>query len=376
MKPYEHALVTPCATLEDWKRLRGSYIGGSDAASILGLSPYRTIGETWLAKVRAQEALEAGEEASDPDIETRFTRWGRRWEGIVLDEYQDVTGFDVERTGLTLYRHPELPFIGGTLDAQALTPAGDKRIVEAKTTDAWVQWRDQVWGPSGSDIVPDWYLVQLVVYLIVRRHEGYAMGDFAVLIGGNDHRIFHIEYDNDLADIVVDALTKFWKLVTERRAPEFDYMHKNAVALQRRIYNKVEGTSIVVPANYRVAPSHPTVLELMAQHDEYAAVETEAKKRKEAFQAELLSIAGNNAMVEIEGTNLALRRRNVKGYHVEAYDVPPRIQLDLLPRNAEKRARLLNEFSTDGQLPGHHDQGTGGARGALGVGADSEDGAE
>lgn len=338
----EQQLAQPLPDFETWKRNRGTYIGGSDAAAILGLSPYRTIGECWIEKVRAQEALEAGDETIDPEMETRFSRWGKRWEKTVLDEYQDVTGFEVRRPGLTLYRHPDLPFIGGTLDGEVVTPHGDKRVVEAKTTDAWVQWRDQMWGPSGSDQCPDHYTVQLLHYLIVRGHEGFTMGDFAVLIGGNDFRIFHIQHDEELAQMLVEQLTAFWRMVVERRAPNFDYQHKNAVALQRRIWNKVEGTSIVVPANYRVAPSEPTVLELFVEHDAADQDVKAAEARREAAKAQLMNIAGNNARVEIEGTPLAIERTQKAGYHVDAYEVQPSITVSFKPRGIAKRKEVLS----------------------------------
>ena len=339
-------LVQPCATREEWLKLRGTYIGGSDAAAILGLNPHRTIGEVWIEKVRAQEALDSGE-PGDPETETRFTRWGRRWESIILDEYQDVTGFAVRRPGLTLYRHPQFPFIGGTLDGDATTNFGDKRIVEAKTTDAFVQWRNQVWGESGTDDVPDQYLIQVMHYLIVRGHEGFTMADIAALIGGNDLRIFHIAYDSELAGIMIARLQEFWQLVLDRRAPNFDYSHKSAVELQRRIWNKVEGTTITVPANYQIAPSGETIVDLIIEHDDAVAEEKAAKARVEAARAQLMHIAGNNARVEIEGTPLAVQRTLRAGYHVDAYDVEPSIQMSIvLGKNnrTEKRKELLNEY--------------------------------
>ena len=57
-------LITPCATFDEWKRLRGTYIGGSDAAAILGLSPYRSPGEVWIEKVQARDRLDSGDVAT------------------------------------------------------------------------------------------------------------------------------------------------------------------------------------------------------------------------------------------------------------------------------------------------------------------------
>lgn len=353
-------------TFEQWRRNRGTYIGGSDAAAILGLSPFRTIGECWIEKVQAQERAELGDETLDPEMTTRFSAWGRRLESVVVDAYAEETGFTIQRPGLTLYRHPDLPFIGGTIDATAITPHGDKRVVEAKTTDGWYQYREQLWGESGSDVAPDWYVVQLMQYLIVRRHEGFTMGDFAVLIGGNDFRILHIEYDDDLAGIIVDTLTKFWRMVTERRAPSFDYAHKNAVALQRRIWNRVEGESIVVPANYRVAPSHPTVIELFIEHADAEMTKKDAEARSDAAKAQLMHITGNNSSVTIEGTPLAIVRSHRKGYHVDAYDVEPSITVGFAPRLTKKREEVLNGFREEIATQRNRDRiGTGRRRDAA-----------
>lgn len=338
--PEDPQLVTPCASFEEWRRLRGTYIGGSDAAAILGLSPYRTIGEVWIEKVQARERIDSGDVSIDPEMENRFTRWGRRLESVVLDEYQDVTGFEVRRPGLTLYRHPELPFIGGTLDGDVTTGHGDKRIVEAKTTDAFLQHRSQMWGPDGSDEVPDTYLIQLLVYLIVRRHEGFTLGDFAVLIGGNDFRTFHIPYDAELAEVIIQRLTEFWQLVVERKPPPFDYADKNAVDLQRRIWSKVSGSTVYVPADYRLPSSGNTVIDLIVERDDAAALKDAAEARFKAATAELMNIAGEAGRVEIDGMEgLAIRRKPRAAYHVNAYDVEESIVMDVVVGNNNRRER-------------------------------------
>ncbi len=331
-------------TFEEWRRNRGTYIGGSDAAAILGLSPYRTIGEVWLEKIRAQDALENETPLDDPDVPTRFTRWGKKWEPLIIEEYAEQTQNRVEMPGLTLYRHPEHPFIGGTIDATAVTPFGDKRIVEAKTTDGFLQWREQIWGPSGSSEVPDWYLVQLFQYLVVRRHEGFLVGDFAVLIGGNDFRILPVEWEQDFEDLLLERLVWFWRLVTRREPPPFDYQAKGAVELQKRIWNKVNpGSSITVPSTYSLGPDRPSIMELIIEHDDMKAVAEEATARQEAAKAELIHMAGENSRVMIEGTKIGVTRAQRAGHHVNEYDVKPYIETSFTPRTIKKREELLSE---------------------------------
>lgn len=344
MNDVTYPLVQPCTTLAEWKRLRATFIGASEAASVLGISPWKSAGEVWLEKVRAREAMEADIAADDPEVPNRFTYWGSKMEPIIIEAFADESGYTVERPGLTICRHPEYQFIGATLDARAVAPSGDKSIVEAKATDAFYQFRERVWGPTMTDQCPEWYLLQVTQQLEVVKHEGYDMGWLAVLVGGNDFRRYPIPYDRELAEMLVERLIEFWKLVERREPPPFDYTEKGALALQRRIWNRVEGTSIVVPANYRVAPSMPTVLELVIEHDDAKAEAEAATAREEAAKAQFAHIAGNHAVVEIEGTGIAITRKQKPGHHVKAYDVRPSIEMSFTPRLTKKRKEILDGY--------------------------------
>lgn len=373
-----YPLVQACSTFEEWKRLRATFIGASEAAAVLGISPWKTAGDVWIQKVRAQEAIDAATPSDDPDeVPNRFSFWGSRLEPVIIDAFAAESGYTVERPGLTICRHPEYPFIAATLDARAVSPAGDKSIVEAKATDAFYQYRERVWGPTMTDQCPEWYLIQVTQQLEVVRHEGYDMGWLAVLVGGNDFRRYPIQYDRELAEMMVERLIEFWRLVERREPPPFDYADKGALALQRRIWNRVEGTSIVVPANYSVAPSMPTILELVIEHDDAKAEAEAATARQEAAKAQLVHIAGNNVVVEIEGTGIAITRKQKSGHHVEAYDVQPYIETSFTPRLTKKRKEILDGFRQ--QITGRqNDQRTGqrriGQRQAPQLVAGTEDG--
>lgn len=55
--------------------------------------------------------------------------------------------------------------------------------------------------------MPDAYLLQCQHYLTV---TGYLEADLAVLIGGNDFRIYTIKHNTMLSEIVCERLTDFW----------------------------------------------------------------------------------------------------------------------------------------------------------------------
>ena len=80
----------------------------------------------------------------------------------------------------------------------------DRRIVEVKTAN---QYMADKWGEEGSDVVPEEYMLQCVHYMIV---EAVPVVDMPVLIGGQDFRIYTIEYDKEVAEMVIEYEHEFW----------------------------------------------------------------------------------------------------------------------------------------------------------------------
>lgn len=181
------------AWLED--RRRG--IGGSDVGPILGVSPYRTPLDVFRDK--------RGELADRPATEPM--RWGNLLEPIVRQEYSNATGREVLMPSGILH-HDRHDFMLANIDG--FTP--DNRLYEGKTART-----AQGWGEPGTDEVPQGYLFQVQHYMIV---TGYKIADIAVLIGGADFRIYTVEADPELHEMMVDAEAEFWRRVQENDPPE------------------------------------------------------------------------------------------------------------------------------------------------------------
>ena len=77
---------------EEWLQLRKTGIGGSDAAVILGISPFKSTWELWNEKVKELQTL--------PE-ETEAAYWGKLLEPVVREEF-------TARTGLRVYTEPYL----------------------------------------------------------------------------------------------------------------------------------------------------------------------------------------------------------------------------------------------------------------------------
>jgi putative phage-type endonuclease len=170
-------------------RLRRAGVTASDVAAILGLSPFAGPLDVYLAKTGQ----------ADERQDTEAMRWGRELEPLVLRRYASDRGVELEFPG-TIH-HPDHPEILGTPDAVV---AGERRGVEVKTTGSR---SSHLWGEPGTENVPAHYLIQCAMYMAICDADAW---DLAVLIGGQDYRVYTIERDLEIEALLVDAALRFW----------------------------------------------------------------------------------------------------------------------------------------------------------------------
>jgi len=200
----------------DWLKGRQTGIGGSEIAAIVGLNQYTTPMQVWESKV-------------NPIVEDNSTNepmyWGNVLEEVVAKEYAKRTGRKIQRVN-TQMRHPDFGFAIGNIDRAVINPdiSGTVRFKDGKiTTDRILECKTangfmaKQWGEVGSDQVPDSYLIQCQWYMGV---TGASICDLAVLIGGQDFRIYTINRDDDLIADLLEQGAAFWELVKNNIAPD------------------------------------------------------------------------------------------------------------------------------------------------------------
>lgn len=199
----------------DWLKQRQSGIGGSDIAAIVGLNQYKTPMQIWESKVNPVQ----DEVTSEPAY------WGNVLEDVVAKEYAKRTGRKVQRINTQL-RHRDFDFAVANIDRAVINPdiCGNVRWKDGKlTTDRLLECKTangfsvKQWGEVGSDQVPDSYLIQCQWYMGV---TGASICDLAVLIGGQDFRIYTIARDDELINDLLQQGAAFWELVKNNVAPD------------------------------------------------------------------------------------------------------------------------------------------------------------
>jgi putative phage-type endonuclease len=209
--------ITPSNHAE-WLAVRQASIGASEAATTLGLNPWETRLQLYLRKL----GLAA------PTLETPAMRWGTRLEPLLAEEYSRETGFSFVAEQLFV-RDPVRGFMSATLDRVR----EDGRILELKTCGARGAAE---WGEPGSDEVPPRYIAQVMHQLIV---TGTEVADLAVLIAGQDFRVYTVERDDAVADRIVSVEEEFWDRVQRRDPPPVD-PSRDGQALAR-LWPRAEG---------------------------------------------------------------------------------------------------------------------------------------
>ena len=185
---------------EEWRALRKKYIGGSDAACVVGLNPFASAFSLWAEKV-----------GKVPEFEGNLaTEVGTFLEEFVAKKFERETGKTVRRCNLSLV-NDTYPWAIANVDRLIV---GEDAGLEIKTTSELNMKNFR----NGE--YPGNYYCQCVHYLAV---TGKSRWYLAVLIGNREFRIFTIERDEEEIKALMDAEQAFWEgYVVPRKTPPVD----------------------------------------------------------------------------------------------------------------------------------------------------------
>ena len=194
---------------DKWREGRKHSIGASDAAAVMGISPWKTEAQLWDEKANGKTF----------DFNNADTVRGHRSESHILELYGIETGrkiFSGERIMLLSKRNW---FMSCTLDGIDFTDENNPVIIEVKS----VKFSHGEWS---DDKIPDYYFTQLLhqlavtgwneAILLVRftRNEGWESAS---------ERMYHVKRDDvqDQIDKLVRKESKFWNeyVVNKKRPP-------------------------------------------------------------------------------------------------------------------------------------------------------------
>lgn len=202
---------------EEWLELRGKYIGGSDAASVVGANPYKSAYALWCEKKGITPEFEGNER----------TRVGTFLEDYVAQRFEEETGKMVRRSNYS-YVNDEYPWALADVDRLVM---GEDAILECKTTSE-MNAKQYKYGDY-----PDRFFWQVMHYMaVLNKQKAYL----AVLIGNSDFKWFTIERNDAEIAAMMQYEKEFWDQVTSGNPPPIDGSESTRDALQAQKDNSTE----------------------------------------------------------------------------------------------------------------------------------------
>lgn len=202
------------ATADEWRAAR-TVIGGSDAAALVGLNPYKTNIELWQEKTGRRTAPDISNEA--------FVKFGHDAEPLLRGLFAlDHPQYDVGYVENNMVLNDRYPFAHASLDGWLTEKeTGRKGILEIKTTNILQSMQKEKW----NDRIPDNYYCQVLWYLMVTEFDFAVLkarlrsewhGEIRVTV--RHYIIERSEVQEDI-DELEKAGWKMWKAIQEDREP-------------------------------------------------------------------------------------------------------------------------------------------------------------
>lgn len=152
---FDQCLVDYISDDKQWHLLRGTGLGGSDAATVLGISQYQSKYELWELKTKRKKDTFKGNEATDK---------GNRLEPVLFNLFKELykDTYKVIDTKDISLSNKKCPFYRANLDGALLDVQNRKGVLELKSTTIqnkkmFDEWKDNK--------MPQNYYCQVLHYL-------------------------------------------------------------------------------------------------------------------------------------------------------------------------------------------------------------------
>ena len=253
-----------------WLEKRKHYITGTDAGKLIGVSPWGGKFAVWLDKT--------GRAA--PVVETPAMKAGKKFESAILQMYAEEMNCKLEHVdGYNLITCDKYPRLGASLDGWN----HDLQIpVDAKN----IKWKNEKWGDAWTDQFPEYYKAQLQVQMMV---TGATFAHLAVMFSGQDFFIYSMEYDEDMAQKILDASEEFWHYVENDQMPEADGSDE-ATEYIKSEYARGDAAAIKEPTE--------EILEALKGLQKAKLDEKDAQNRKTEFENRIKLFMGDATAIK------------------------------------------------------------------------------
>lgn len=270
---------------EEWKELRSHYIGGSDAAAVVGLNPFKSAYTLWADKTK-----------QIPEFTGNLaTEVGTYLEEFVAKKFSEETGKKVRRNNRSMI-NDKYPWAIANIDREIV---GENAGLEIKTTSEINLKRFK----NGE--YPANYYCQCVHYMAVTGKDKWYL---AVLIGNRDFKWFAIERDEDEINALMQSERDFWKLVEAKTPPAPDGSASTSETVNT-IYPEANGNIVNLIAYDDAIFQY---IAIAKQIKELKAIQDELANNVKVFMAD--SGAGESEKYRVSWPSSVRRTFDINGF--------------------------------------------------------------
>lgn len=206
---------------------RRAFLGGSDAAAVMGMSPWKTPLDLWREKM--------GDAVDEPDPQRqRVLNRGKRLEPVALDMLIEEEGVNVIRRSTperpNRYSDAEFPYMRAEIDFEWADEHGVVHNGEIKTVHPRVA--SLKFGEEGTDEIPLEYYIQALHGQMV---TGRSLTLFGVLVGADTLLRYYVKRDDEMIAELRRRLVRFWEYHVAQQVPPDPVNLEDCLHLMQRI---------------------------------------------------------------------------------------------------------------------------------------------
>lgn len=319
---------------EDWLAYRRKGIGGSDAAAVLAISPFRTARDLYYDKLNI---------AAVEDDEGNWVamRMGHLLEDLVAEIFSRKTGFSIYQVK-KMFQHPQYPYMLADVDYFIRLPNGKTAILEIKTTnynakDNW--WKD------GEEIVPEYYEAQGRHYMAVMDVDEVY---FCCLYGNNEDEVIirHLNRDLSYESELIALEGYFWTdHVLAHVPPPYTEDGDVVAASSRRFTGPADPSADAVELEGNFRERFSSYLLLREQKKALEGSVKKVEKEMDRLKAIIAAEMGQSCLArcDVDGTGYTITYNPVRKLGIKKDDL---LRLKLLHPEIYEEFISVTEYRT------------------------------
>lgn len=313
---------------EEWLSWRRKGIGGSDAAAIIGVSPFATARDLYYDKLNIVSFSSEEDNWVQKEI-------GHLLEDLVAKIFSKKTGYPVYQVKKMFY-HPHYPYMLADVDYFVKLPDGKTAILEIKTTNYNATGN---WWLDGKESVPVNYEIQGRHYMAVTNIDKVY---YCCLYGNTEDEVIirSIDRDQEYEELIITLEGDFWKNNVLAQVPP-PYYEDGDLVLEsiKKHMGKLDINAPQVALDANITSVVMRYLELQEEKKKAKSEENKIDSELKRLRGCILDVMGNscNAACTIGENN----------YKIEYNPIfKPTIDKDNLFRLKEQYPEIYEQFVT------------------------------